>query len=134
MIGQNIDATKRKKLAERIMLVATGNSMDPCYTIVDTGEGQTPDDLPGTILSLPTSNKPPNKTRIPFVQGRFNMGGTGVLRFCGYHNYQLVISRRDPRLLKSGSNEKDSLWGFTIIRRKDPSQTSESSIYEYLAQ
>jgi hypothetical protein len=37
--------------------------------------------MPETILSLARSNK----MYIPFVQGQFNQGGTGALRFCGYH-------------------------------------------------
>ena len=40
------------------------------------GEGQTPERMPDTFLSLTKSNK----LRIPFVQGKFNMGGTGRLR------------------------------------------------------
>ncbi len=47
---------------------------------------------PDTLLSLMRSNK----KAIPFVQGKFNMGGTGALRFCGYHNLQLVLSKRHP--------------------------------------
>ena len=61
----------------------------PSITIVDDGEGQTPSDMPKTILSLHRGNK----NSIPFVQGKFNMGGSGVLEFCGVdHNVELVLS------------------------------------------
>ena len=45
-------------------------------------EGQKPEDFPKTFLSL--SEK--NKEGIPFVQGKFNMGSTGSLRFCTRSN------------------------------------------------
>ena len=70
-------------------------------TITDCGEGQTPRKLPLTIMSLSKSNK----MYIPFVQGQFNQGGTGALRFCGKHNLQLVISRRNPKLLGPDPDE-----------------------------
>jgi hypothetical protein len=46
-----------------------------CLTITDQGEGQSPSRLPTTILSLNAKNK----QRIRFVQGKFNMGGSGAL-------------------------------------------------------
>ena len=59
---------------------ATGTRPDTLsLTISDCGEGQTPRNLPQTILSLNKSNK----MYIRFVQGQFNQGGTGALRFCG---------------------------------------------------
>ena len=67
-------------------MIATGQKSKPCYSILDTGEGQTPEKMPETLLSLGKSNK----LRIPFVQGKFNMGGTGVLQFCGEKNIQLI--------------------------------------------
>src|SRR5258708_20081366 len=85
----------RSKVGRDITLAATGfrpREGKPCFTISDHGEGQTPDRFPDTLLSLNRSNK----LRIPFVQGKFNMGGTGVLKFCGRNNLQLVLSRRNP--------------------------------------
>ena len=70
-----------RKESEKISLYATGKRASegfPCLTIADTGEGQTPDRFPETFLSLGKQNK----MRIPFVQGKFNMGGTGVCQFC----------------------------------------------------
>jgi hypothetical protein len=76
-----------------------------------------------------------NKGKIPFVQGKFNMGGSGVLEFCGVdHNVQLVLSRRNPKLLGPDPTEEEKRWSFTIIRRQDPDPDSpKSSRFVYLA-
>jgi hypothetical protein len=63
----------------------------------NNGEGQTPEKMPDTLLSLNKSKK----LRIPFVQGKFNMGGTGALKFCGKEAIQFILSKRDPRLVCS---------------------------------
>ncbi|MCX6682198.1 MAG: hypothetical protein NTY71_04350 [Methanoregula sp.] len=125
----NISANERSKLANRIFFVATGEKSDPCYSIIDTGEGQTPKKMPETLLSIGKSNK----LRIPFVQGKFNMGGTGVFQFCGKNNLQLIISKRHPEVAKYENDSAKDNWGFTIVRREDPSQGVKSSIYRYLA-
>ena len=103
-------------MAQGITLCATGTKPILNLTISDCGEGQTPRKIPITILSLSKSNK----MYIPFVQGQFNQGGTGALRFCGTHNLQLVISRRNPKLLGPDPDEEDSRWGFTVVRRERP--------------
>ena len=119
------------KLARSITIAATGKKGRPSITIADDGEGQTPIDMPGTILSLLKGNK----NAVPFVQGKFNMGGSGVLEFCGVdHNVELVISRRNPALLPADAIEDDRKWAFTIIRREDPSPASpRASRFTYLA-
>lgn len=119
----NISANERTRLAENIVVVATGGKKQPCYSIIDKGEGQTPDEFENTFLSLSKSNK----LRIPFVQGKFNMGSAGALQFCGRHNIQLIISKRDPQL-----NDPNDKWGFTVIRREDPSGNMRSSTFRYL--
>jgi len=119
-----LDAGERTILAERIQLVATGSKTEPNYIIIDDGEGQNPDDFPNTFLSLLRENK----TKIPFVQGKFNMGGTGVLQFTGRHSFQLIISRRQQDLQSA-----DNKWGFTIIRRIEPEVGQPHSLYVYLA-
>ncbi|MCY3977412.1 MAG: hypothetical protein OXG23_04875 [Chloroflexi bacterium] len=125
----NIGAANRTKLSRNIGLVATGSKSKPNYTVFDRGEGQTPRSMPETILSLSESNK----LRIPFVQGEFNMGGSGALPFCGgEHNLQLVISRRYPEIA-NGNDPTSSFWGFTIVRRQDPADGESHSIYKYLA-
>ncbi len=124
----NISTGSRRVLAENICFVATGKKNKPCYSIIDIGEGQTPNKMPDTLLSLSKSNK----LRIPFVQGKFNMGGTGVFQFTGYHNLQLIVSRRDPEIAKSENDPSKDYWGFTIVRREDPKGGRRSSTYTYL--
>jgi len=123
----NVTPSERGRLAEKICLVATGRKTKPCYTIIDQGEGQTPKMMPDTLLSIGRSNK----LRIPFVQGKFNMGGTGVFQFCGRKNIQLVISRRHPEIAVQDTTS--SLWGFTVVRRENPTLGVRSSCYRYLA-
>jgi hypothetical protein len=126
-------ATRRLEIAQGITFVATGaraQAGNPSFTICDAGEGQTPDRMPDTLLSLNRSNK----LRIPFVQGKFNMGGTGVLKFCGHANLQLVISRRHPQVANRDlRDESDTQWGFTIVRRDEPEGNRRSSVFTYLA-
>lgn len=120
--------------ADLLTLTATGygpksGSGRPCITIADAGEGQTPDRFPDTFLSLQRSNK----LRVPFVQGKFNMGATGVLQFCSpTHRLQLIISRRNPALLSS-PQPRDRNWGFTIVRREPAPPGTRSSVFTYLA-
>ncbi len=120
-----------EKLSNSITIAATGKKTRPSITITDNGEGQTPTGMPQTILSLHKGNK----NAIPFVQGKFNMGGSGVLEFCGVdHNVELVVSKRNPRLLPKDAKEADKHWSFTIIRREDPSPASpRASRFTYLA-
>jgi hypothetical protein len=128
---KNWDLSKRTEIAKGVTLATTGYSAkngNPSITITDNGEGQTPDMMPYTLLSLTKSNK----LRIPFVHGKFNMGGTGVLKFCGYNNLQLIISRRNPKFV-DGECPNDSAWGFTIVRREYPFGSRRSSVYTYLA-
>jgi len=125
-------SNKRTEVARGITLSATGNKPsqgNPCFIISDSGEGQTPSSLPNTILSLDRDNK----VKIPFVQGKFNMGGTGVLEFCGKKNLQLVVSRRNPKLLTNNISNTDKNWGFTVVRREDPIEGRKNSVYTYLA-
>ena len=120
---------KRTEIAREIAFVATGGKRAPSFTIVDCGEGQTPEQMPNTLLSINKSNK----MRIKFVQGRFNMGGTGALPFCGKNRLQFILSRRNPAISDKHverSPDRDK-WGFTIVRRESP-QNARSSIYRYL--
>ena len=127
----SIDARERTALAENcdLRLVAVGKKTSPCYLLIDRGEGQTPQTFPDTFLSLSKSNK----LRIPFVQGKFNAGGTGVLQFCGTKNYQLIVSKRHPQAPRDKWDETAELWGFTLVRRLPPASGRRSSMYVYLA-
>lgn len=119
---------KRRVLAQKIKIIAQGEKEKPNILIVDTGEGQNPEDFLGTFLSLPGGKKISNKTEIKFVQGKYNMGGTGALMFCGNpeNRYQLILSRRDPNIKNS-----KNVWGFTLVRetiKKD----SKNPLFEFL--
>lgn len=91
----------------------------PCYTFVDNGEGQHPQSFPDTFLSLSAGTK----RSIPFVQGQFNMGSSGVLPYCGACWYKLIISRR---------HDKSGDWGWTLIRRR-PDDLDVLPVAEYFA-
>lgn len=108
-----------------ISLTGAKHPDNPNVTIADRGEGQTPDSLPDTILSLGKSNK----IRIPIVQGKHNMGGSGVAKFT---ELQVIVTRKNPALINS-TNPRDNQWAFTIIRRTPPTGNMRSSIVEYLA-
>jgi hypothetical protein len=131
----NVKATFEGRL---LTVAATGNKpipgqpgrSRPSISIADAGEGQTPDDFPLTFLSLMRSNK----LRVHFVQGKFNMGGTGALNFCSEkHRLQLIVSRRNPNLLSHDASERDLQWGFTVVRRQAGEEGARSSVYTYLA-
>ena len=76
-----------------------------CFTFVDNGEGQHPNDFEDTFLSLSKGSK----TNIPFVQGKYNMGSSGVLTYCGRQWYKLIVSRR---------YDSSGEWGWTLVRRR----------------
>ena len=128
---QNLTEKERTGLAQNnIILAATGRSKNELNIVIaDRGEGQSPKRMPDTILSINKSNK----LKVPFVQGKFNMGGTGALCFCGEHNFQLVISRRCPNIPNNG-DQSHGLWGVTIIRRERPTRENglRSSKFTYL--
>ena len=98
----------------------------PNLCIYDNGEGQTPEALPDTIVSLGKSNK----KKIPFLQGQYNMGGSGVSKFCK-DGIQLIVTKKNPYFL----NGKDNPWSFTIIRRNKPNyeKRERNPYYTYLA-
>lgn len=137
----NWSRSKRKEEARFITLAATGNirgrgkkPVNMSLTITDQGEGQYPSRLPDTILSLNAKNK----QRIRFVQGKFNMGGSGALRFCGSSGIQLVISRRNHDLanLDQAPLSDRDLWGVTVVRREEPSSKTGEPVHSeftYLA-
>ena len=97
---------------ENLVLYATGSRSRPCLSFYDAGEGQLPEDFPSTFCSLIYgSDDGSYKGAVPFVQGRFNMGGTGVLPFCGDdRRLQLIVSRVPSDVVKTPHE-----WGFTIF-------------------
>lgn len=123
--------SRRSELAQNIVVAATGQTrggqINLC--IADRGEGQTPKRMPETILSISKSNK----LKIPFVQGKFNMGGTGALPFCGNHHLQLIISKRCPEIPNTDLDDTYDKWSVTIVRKESPREGRKSSMYTYLA-
>lgn len=125
----NLEPTARTKLAEQCMLIGIrradrSNSRYPTYTVIDFGEGQKPEDFPSTFLSLSERNK----EGIPFVQGKYNMGSTGSLRFCTRSDirlghYKLIVSRRPGT----------EYWGWTLIRVRGPRAGEALPVAEYFA-
>lgn len=116
----------RKDQAEDIQIIADGKGprnqkKHPTSVIIyDNGEGQHPHRFEDTFLSLLKGNK----NDIHFVQGKYNMGGSGAIVFCGKKRYQLIASKRF---------DKTGDFGFTLIRehpKKDSDQAKETW-YEY---
>lgn len=117
----NLSPQARSDLAKDISVVAStsGGKGEPLnLSIIDDGEGQHPDDFPNTFLSLDGNNK----LTIPYVQGQFSQGATGVHRFCGDHGTELIISRPAPDV-----TDGPRPWGFTIVRIFQPSEVDEGT-------
>jgi hypothetical protein len=116
--------TDIRRIAEvSMVLYATGSKARPSLSLYDSGEGQLAEAFPTTFCSLIYgSNEGSYKGAIPFVQGRFNMGGTGVLPFCGEkYKLQLIVSRVPEDVAKKTDHE----WAYTIFcffkSKQDPS-------------
>ena len=125
---ENITASERNKIAQDIQIILTDDRKTPNVAIYDNGEGQNPTNFENTFLSIARGNK----NDVPFVQGKYNMGSTGSLVFCGdKHRYQMIISRRNL-----GLNDSDGLIGFTLVRRHilTPEEEPKYKLtwYEYL--
>jgi len=114
----NLNEKERRKLAENIRIIAEGSKEKPNILVVDFGEGQNPTEFKKTLLSLHKRNK----SKISFVQGKYGMGGTGVIPFCGTKKYQLILSRKYQNLLTTGQKDE---WGFSLIRKTPPSKLEE---------
>lgn len=120
-------SVERKRQAEELQIIADGyykeRGKNTSLTIYDNGEGQHPEDFERTFLSLLRGNK----NEIPFVQGKYNMGGTGAIVFCGKKRYQLIASKK---------HTNDGNFGFTLVRKhpmsKIEEKTKKNTWYEYL--
>ena len=117
-----------KKQAEEIQLIADGkgprnkqNQFPTSVIIYDNGEGQHPENFENTFLSLLRGNK----NNVHFVQGKYNMGGSGAIVFCGKKRYQLIASKR---------YDNTGNFGFTLIREHPKKETDQAkeTWYEYL--
>lgn len=124
---QQLETKQRTALAKQCMRVAVQrphrkNHQYPTYTMIDAGDGQLPQNFSKTFLSL--SEK--NKEGIPFVQGKFNMGSTGSLRFCTRSDirlghYKLIVSRHPGQ----------PFWGWTLVRVRGPRAGEALPVAEY---
>ncbi|MGN6491646.1 MAG: hypothetical protein ACTHLE_06575 [Agriterribacter sp.] len=115
--------TFRRKQAEEIQIIADGPPRNTSVIIYDNGEGQHPEHFESSFLSLVSGNK----NKIMFVQGKYNMGGSGAIVFCGKKGYQLIGSKK-----YDGSGQ----FGFTLVREhpfaKGESDHKKNTWYEYL--
>ena len=113
----------RNQQAESIQILADGPRRNTSLIIYDDGEGQHPEEFENTFLSLLSGNK----NEIHFVQGRYNMGGSGSIVFCGKKRSQLIGSKR---------YDNTGEFGFTLIREHPLSKaeegTKKNTWYEYL--
>ncbi|MCL2722592.1 MAG: hypothetical protein FWD47_14780 [Treponema sp.] len=124
---ENTSPTQRRDIAQDLQLIVSGDKSTPNIAVYDNGEGQNAGDFEQTFLSLHKGNK----INIPFVQGKFNMGSTGAVVFCGEDKkYQLIVSRRCNDLGNS-----DSKIGFTLVRKHiltdEEETTVKSTWYEF---
>ena len=113
----------RSGQAENIQIIADGPRLNTSLIIYDNGEGQHPEEFENTFLSLLEGNK----AEIHFVQGKYNMGGSGAIVFCGKKRYQLIGSKR---------YDNTGRFGFTLIREhplsKEEEKIKKNTWYEYL--
>ena len=132
-IGE-LTGTRRSKIArDNMQIIATGNDDKPDLMVYDYGEGQHPDNFKNTFCSIANNNK----TDIPFVQGKYNMGSTGAVVFCGKYKYQLIASKMNQKIFDKENKYDHNLFGWTLIRRHiltdEEGSKYGSSWYEYFA-
>jgi hypothetical protein len=113
----------RRKQSENIQIIADGPPKNTSVIVYDNGEGQHPEKFEETFLSLLRGNK----NEIHFVQGKYNMGGSGGIVFCGKKRFQLIASKRF---------DNTGNFGFTLVREhplsKEEETTKKNTWYEYL--
>ena len=122
----SLGSTEQRELAEKSILIGIKRGKKkkktPTITVVDFGEGQLPAEFPDTFMSLSKNNK----EGIGFVQGKFNMGSTGSIRFCSESDkphYKLIVSKK---------RNSDS-WGWSLIRVPKIKEGKKLPTVEYLA-
>ncbi len=132
------DKGTREIASNSVWVSLAGNKTPkhPCVCIADLGEGQTPERMPSTILSLAKGNK----EGINFVQGNWNTGGSGAIRHCGKDTIEedneplelsLILSRRNPKIIENFPEQKTEhshKWSFTVIKRDYRKETGKSHI------
>lgn len=124
--GEDEINKKRSEWAKRhLVVLAEGDKKKPTLTVIDRGEGQSPERIQNTIVHLSGSIK----RNVDFVFGKYHQGGSAAIRFCGSKAkcYQLVLSRRAETIAEKG---KPNDYGWTLVRRNYKSRTA---FYEYCA-
>ena len=126
---QKLSPGERTTLADQCIRIGIQraerkNTRYPTYVVLDSGCGQLPDKFAETFLSLGEKNK----EGIQFVQGKFNMGSTGSLRFCTRSDirdghFKLIMSR------PAGTQ----YWGWTLVRVRSPSGKEVLPVAEYFS-
>lgn len=131
--GREVLRKKRSEFAkEWLRLTAEGEKDRPTITIVDKGEGQQPNEIKETILSLSKDIK----EKIPFVYGTYNQGGSSPLGYAGSRssydlNYvQLVLCKRAGTLKDERRAKNHDHYGFTLVRKRFD-YDSQKFTYEY---
>jgi len=100
-----------------IEVIATGEQNGPySLTLYDNGCGQPRDKFEHTFLNVLTPGE--LKQEFDFLQGKYGMGSTGVLPFCGEKGYKLIAS---------ADYNTPNKWSWSIIRKN-----REKTRYEYL--
>lgn len=109
-------------------IFATNDLKRPCISLVDKGEGQTPEEVPNTIFSL---NKE-NKQGVLFTQGKYNQGGSGALKFC-FKGLSLLLTKKNPEINKDKSGTNNH-WSISITREVSAKERGlNEPCYMYLA-
>jgi len=102
---------------DKIEIIATGEQNGPfSITLYDNGCGQSRDEFEHTFLNVLTPGE--IKQEFDFLQGKYGMGSTGVLPFCGDNGYKLIAS---------AAHDRPNEWSWSIIRKN-----REETQYEYL--
>ncbi|MCO8245385.1 MULTISPECIES: hypothetical protein [unclassified Haladaptatus] len=102
---------------EEIRLTADGTGgKSLSLTLSDTGCGQSLKRFEETFLGFLQPGK--TKQQYGFLQGKYGMGSSGVLPFCGERGYKLVLS---------AGVDRPKEWSWTLIRKN---RTKDR--YEYL--
>lgn len=115
----------RKKIPEAISVIlenkdAKKNSADPTISVADSGCGISHADMESTILNDGESNK----SKVPFLSGKYSRGGLAVLNFLGDRGIQTILSKACPSSSPpEGEHGED--WSFTITQKLQPSELSK---------
>jgi len=100
-----------------ISLKAQGEQNGPfSLTVIDNGTGQPRERFAHTFLNVLTPGE--IKQEYDFLQGKYGMGSTGSLPFCGDRGFKLVVS---------ASYENPGEWSWSLIRKN-----RDKTRYEYL--